>query len=139
MNMRDNKRQKGVALILALFTLLFVSLFVVAFIDILNIEQQINTNQMAQLQASFIAEAGLETALYNLRTNSSYSGTGGEVEFPDSSGHYSVTVNTGIKMITSVGTVEGSGSGYSVTIQAYYILRGDSTPYTVLVDSWTWS
>ena len=64
------KNEKGIALILVLFTMLFISLLVVAFVDLATIDQQIVTNQVRALEASFIADAGVETAVYELRQDS---------------------------------------------------------------------
>ncbi len=126
------KNSKGAALILVLFTLAFVALFVVAFLDTITIDQQINTNQIRSLEANFIAEAGIETAVYELRQDSGYSGTGGDVTFPSGSGNtYNVTISGG-DTISSVGTV----GDFTRTIEAEYSLTGSSSPYSVMVDIW---
>jgi len=60
---------KAVALILSLFILLFMSLLVVAFLDFITIEQQIITNNLRSKQATFIAEAGVEAKISQIRYN----------------------------------------------------------------------
>lgn len=128
------QNKKGIALILALFTLLFVSLLVVAFLDMATIDQQITTNQIRDLQASFIADAGVETAIYELKAQEEegdYSGTGGDVEFPSGSGNtYNVSVSD--STITSIGTI----GDFSHTIEVDFSLTGGSSPYTVMIDTW---
>ncbi|MFQ5951833.1 MAG: hypothetical protein ACE5JK_00285 [Candidatus Omnitrophota bacterium] len=125
------KNKKGIALILVLFTLLFISLLVVAFVDLATIDQQIVTNQVRDLQTSFIADAGVETAVYELRQDSGYGGTGGDVEFPAGSGNtYNVTVSG--STITSVGTV----SDFSRTIEVDFLIAGAGAPYTVRINTW---
>jgi len=113
--------------------MLFVSLLVVAFLDIIGIDQQITTNYTRSLQAAFIADAGLETAVYELRQDDSYAGTGSTVEFPAGSGNtYDVSVSGGV--ITSTGTVRG----ISRTIEGNFTVAGASSPYTVTVNTWDW-
>lgn len=125
------RNEKGIALLLTLFIMAFLSLIATAFFDVLTIEQQIATNQIREMQAVFIADAGVETAVYELRQNSNWSGTGGDVEFPSGSGNtYNVSASGGT--ITSTGTV----SNFSSTIEAGFSSSGSSAPYTVLIDTW---
>jgi type II secretory pathway component PulK len=125
------KNEKGIALILVLFTMLFISLLVVAFVDLATIDQQIVTNQVRDLQAGFISDAGVETAVYELRQDSGYSGTGGNVEFPSGSGNtYNVAVSG--STITSTGTV----SDFSRTIEVDFSISGASALYTVRINTW---
>ena len=125
------QKRKGVALILALFTMLFISLIVVAFLDIATIDQQIATNQIRDSQAGFIADAGVETAVYELRLDNTYNGTVGDVEFPSGSGNtYNVDIDG--NTITSTGTV----GDFSQTVEADFSIRGSSPPYTVKINSW---
>lgn len=125
------QNRKGIALILALFTMLFISLIVVAFLDIATIDQLIATNQIRDSQASFIADAGVETAIYGLRSDNTYPGTVGDVEFPSGSGNtYNVSVSG--STITSIGTV----GDFSQTVEVDFSLTGSSPPYTVKINSW---
>ena len=126
--MRENK---GVALILALFTMLFISLIVVAFLDIATIDQLIATNQIRDSQAGFIADAGVETAIYELRQDNTYTGTGVDIEFPSGSGNtYNVTVSG--STITSTGTI----GDFSRTVEVDFLLIDSFFPYTVRINSW---
>jgi type II secretory pathway component PulK len=125
------KNEKGIALIMVLFAMLFISLLVVAFVDLATIDQQIVTNQVRDLQAGFIADAGVETAVYELRQDSGYSGTGGNVEFPAGSGNtYNVTVAG--STITATGTI----SDFSRTLEVDFSISGGSSPYTVMINTW---
>ena len=111
--------------------MLFISLLVVAFVDLATIDQQIVTNQIYDLRTGFIADAGVETAVYELRQDSGYSGTGGNVEFPSGSGNtYNVTVSG--STITSTGTV----TDFSRTIEVDFAISGASAPYTVRINTW---
>lgn len=126
------EKQDGIALILALFTLLFLSLLVVVTLDMSTTDQQIVTNQIKDMQATYIADAGIENSVYQLRQNSSYTGTGGAVEFPIGSGNtYNVTVSGGDTII-STGTV----GTFTRKLEAKYSLSGSSAPYTVRIIRW---
>ncbi|MBI2870448.1 MAG: hypothetical protein HYY14_01930 [Candidatus Omnitrophica bacterium] len=128
---RSTQYEHGIALILAMFTLLFVAMLVIALMNVGGIDQQIATNHIYDVRATYLADAGIETAVYNLRQNSSWSGTGGNVTFPSgSTSYYNVTVSGGT--ITSSGTV----GGYTREIGADYTLSGASAPYTVRLDTW---
>jgi Tfp pilus assembly protein PilX len=97
-------QNRGIALLLALFLMVIMSLIVVVFLDTVTIDRQITTNQVRAEQASFIAGAGIENAVYELRQDSGYSGTGGAIEFPLGSGNtYNVTISGAT--ITSVGKI----------------------------------
>ena len=127
--------EKGVALILALFTMLFLSLIVVAFLDALTIDQQITTNDIRTLEATYIADAGVEMAVYELRQDETYAGTGGDVEFPAGSGNtYNVTVDPALASqgIVSIGMV----GGFSKTIQVGYLIDIRSPYNRVKLDTW---
>jgi len=118
-------RRKAIALILAMFAMLFVSLLVVAFLDMATIDQQITTNTIRGLQAQYLADAGVETAVYNLRTNSS-SGINGTVA---SGYNYTVTNNYTSGIINST----GQAWGFSCNVSANYTKSGN----TVNINNWT--
>lgn len=127
------QKRKGVALILALFSLLFISLLVVAFLDMTTIEQQIVTNRLRDLESTFIADAGVETAVFELRQNKGYNGTGGPLEFPSGSGNtYDVDVSVSTSTITSTGTV----GNFLRKLEVEFSLTGSSPPFTVEIDTW---
>ena len=124
----DRFGRRGIALIIALFTLLFMSLLTVLFLDITGIDQQITTNYVRTMQADFLADAGIETAVYELTEDAAYNGTGGEVEFPAGSGNtYNVSISG--NTITSVGTAKG----FSSTLEADFTIGSDNT---VTLDNW---
>lgn len=123
---------KGIALVLALFVLLFLSLLIVVSLDMSTTDQQIATNQIRDMQAIYIADAGIEEAVYQLRQDDEYEGTGGAVEFPSGSGNtYNVTIEEG-NIITSVGTV----GIFTRTLEAEYLLSGSIAPFTVKIINW---
>jgi len=123
--------EKGVALILAMFSMLFVSMLVISLLNVGGIGQQIVTNHTYDVRATYIADAGIETGIYELRQDNTYTGTGGLVVFPAGSGSsYSVVVAGG--SVLSTGIV----GDYTRIVSADYTLTGASAPYTVVLDNW---
>ena len=125
------EKKEGIALILAIFTMLFVTVLVVALLDMVTIEQKISTNHIRTLQATYIADSGVEEAIYQLRQDDDWSGTGGDVEFPSGSGN-SFNVSVSDTTITSTGTV----GDFTKALNIDFILSGSSSPYQVLIDKW---
>ena len=125
------EKKEGIALILAMFTMLFVSVLVVALLDMVTIDQKISTNQIRSLQATYIADAGVEEAIYQLRQDDDWSGTGGDVEFPSGSGN-SLNVSVSDTAITSTGTI----GDFTKVLNVDFLLSGSSSPYQVLIDKW---
>jgi len=138
-----NNEQSGVALILALFSLLFVSLLVVALVDTITIDQQISTNHIRDTQAGFLADAGVEYAVYKLKDDSSYDtddNLDGDV-YPDDPDDYdTVTLGSGsCKVGIPVGaalpktiTSTGFAGNFSRSVQAVISGSGSS----VQVNNW---
>jgi len=125
---------KGVALLLALFTLLIIALLVVAFLETTTIDLQIVSNQLNRNKALYIADAGVEYAVSCLKSskaNVTYS-----AQLPLGSGDtYSVTYVSSSGIITSTGTLV---SGESVKLEAKVSVTGAGTgiPYGVKILSW---
>ena len=123
--MRHEK--KSIALILAMFAMLFVALLVTAFLDMATIDQQITTNTIRGLQAQYLADAGVETAVYNLRNNTNYNGTSGIINHT-SGCNYSFTVDNTSDKIDST----GQAWGFSCNVSANYTKSGN----TVNINNW---
>ena len=124
--------KKGVALLLALFTLLIIALLVVAFLETTAIDLQIVSNQLKRNQALYIADAGVEYAVSILKTSKS-SFSPPPFIFPSGLGStYSVTYVSSSGIITSTGTLV---SGESVTLEAKVSVTG-SSPFTVKILYW---
>ena len=123
---------KGIALLLALFTLVIISLLAVAFLETTTIDLQIVGNQLKRNQALYIADAGVEYAVSCLKTskaNINYS-----AQLPPGSGNtYSVTYVSSSGIITSTGTL---ASLESVTLKAKVSVTGAITPYSVKILYW---
>jgi type II secretory pathway component PulK len=122
---------KGVALLLALLTLLIISLLVVAFLETTTIDLQIVSNQLNRNKALYTADAGVEYAVYRLK--GSKANFTQLMQFPSGSGNtYSVTYVSSSGIITSTGTL---ASGESVTLEAKVSVTG-SSPFTVKILYW---
>lgn len=125
------KNNKGVALLLALFTLMIISLLLMAFLEAATIDLQIIGNHLNKNQAYYIAEAGVEygvSVLRNSKANFSQL-----LEFPVGSGNtYSVTYSSISGKITSIGRIV---SGIAVNLEAKVSVLGAVAPYQVKIIS----
>ena len=127
------KNQRGLALLLASFSILFVSLLVIAFLEAGTTDLQILDNFLRSTEALYVADAGVEHAISGLRQAKDYHPTP-SLEGSVSTGGYSVTVSGGPspKTITSTGEV----GKFKRKIVAVVTVTGSSSPYTVTVTSW---
>lgn len=122
--------KKGVALLLALFTLVIVSLLVVAFLELITTDLQIVNNHLVRNQALYLADAGIEYGISQLRIN-------GKQNFsvirdlPSGSGNtYNVNYSSTSGIITSTGTLT---SGEQVRLEARVSVVGSPPNYKVKI------
>lgn len=131
------RNKEGIALLLALFTLVIISLLAVAFLETTTIDLQIVSNQLKRNQALYIADAGVEYAVSQLRSNKNWSTNPPnylELVFPSGSGNkYRVTYPYNPGIIRSLGIL---ASGEQVTLEAKVSVTGASTPYSVKILYW---
>ncbi|MFH1411839.1 MAG: pilus assembly PilX N-terminal domain-containing protein [Candidatus Omnitrophota bacterium] len=133
---------KGIALILALFSLVFISLLVVVFVDTVTIDQQIVTNSVRDAQAIFLADAGVEYAVYKLKDDSAYdtdTDADGNV-YPDDAadfdtdtmgtGEYKVGIPSGA--LPKTVTATGIAGDFTASVEAVISSSGSS----VKIDTW---
>lgn len=128
------KNNRAVALILAMFTLVFIAILVVAFLELLTSDLVITNNHLGRLQALYIAEAGVEHAISQLRVNKKWTDNPYTEIFPSgSSNSYAVTkATTATRVITSVGNIDNK---FTATIEAQVSIQGSSSPYTIRIVS----
>lgn len=127
-------KNKGVALLLALLTLIIISLLVVAFLELTTIDLQIVSNHLSRNQALYIADAGVEYAVSNLRSSRN-SFTTPLIVFPPSSANtYNMTYSNSSGIITSEARLS---SGQRVTLAAKVSVVGNSPPYRVKIIYWS--
>ena len=125
-------KNKGVALLLALFTLLIIALLVIAFLETTAIELQIVNNQLNRNKALYIADAGVEYVVSCLKVSKTVSPY--STQLPSGSGDtYSVTYVSSSGIITSTGTLV---SGEHVDLEAKVSVTGSGI-FTVKILYWS--
>lgn len=132
--MREMICERGVALLLAMFILVFISILVVAFLNLLTSDLVITTNHLGRLKALYIAEAGAEEVISRLRANRNWSGNIGPVVFPaGSSSSYTVTYPKSgtTRIIESRSQVDNNK--FIAIIEARVSIQGASSPYTIRI------
>lgn len=92
--MYNIKNQKGSVLLIAVFIILLSSVLVIGFLEIAVTDIEIARNQKSGVIAAYIADAGADAAIYNLRNSGD--GNISRTEFPDTvrNNTYYTTVQT---------------------------------------------
>ena len=91
--MRFLRKNRGIALILVLFVMLLVFGLVLAFLYIATGDLRIANDQMLDTICRYIAQAGIEDAIYELRRDDTWLLGFTNKEFPEGSGYtYTVVV-----------------------------------------------
>ena len=118
------KNKKGVALVLAMFILVFISMLVGAFLILLTSDLTIANNHLGRLKALYIAEAGVEHAISQLRTSVTWSANPYTEIFPTGSNNsYVVTRTAGSRVITSIGNIDNK---FTAQIEARISIKSSS-------------
>ena len=132
---KKTEEPRGAALIVALIVMSMLSLFVIRSLEMLIVNVQINSNHVHDLQALYIADAGIEDAIARLRDDPNWD-DGLSEEFPSGSGNtYTVVVDNSEYpsiVITSTGNVPNFGRSIEVEVQ----ITGSSSPYLVTTTYW---
>ena len=117
-------------MLMAVFVIAMLSALVIGMLQMNTEEIQLMQNQIYAYMARTIAEAGLNDAYYELRSDSSWTTGFSEKSFDD--GSYTVVVAGTLPSltITSTGT---SSRGFASKVEAD-ITIGDSDPYIIRVD-----
>jgi hypothetical protein len=128
--------EQGSVLILALLVLLVMSILIIGSLELLTTDLKIMDNHLNDIQATYIADSGIEDAIYELRQDVYWSGGFVDKEFPSGSGHtYTVTIDNSsypLVTITSTSTILGSQR----TIEAQVEIDAASAPPDVRVIYW---
>ncbi len=118
--------KKGAALLLAIFSLIIISLLVTAFLEFTTIDLQIISNHLMRNQALYIADAGIEYAISQLRINNNWKQTPQPIVLPVGSGNtYDVTYSSVSGKINSKATLV---SGQEITLEAKVSVK-TNTPF----------
>lgn len=127
-------KKRGVALLLALFIMMLASLLVISFVELTTTDLQITDNLYRRDQALYLADAGVEYAIYALQGNKNWKRSNKPIELPGGSGGtYDVTYDNENGTITSTGLLS---SGQSVTLEANVSVTGVKSPYKVSIIYW---
>lgn len=126
--MHTTANNRGTALIVTVFIVALLAAIVTGMLQINTEEVRIMQNHIRAAEALAVAEAGLEDAFAQLRTNSNWNTGFDNKSFV--SGRYTVTVNGG--RITSVAT---SSQGQVAKVQATVTVAGGRSPYVVRIDN----
>ena len=129
--MKNKQKTTGSALLLTIFITALLSAITIGMLQMNTEEIQLMRNQIFAAQAEAIAEAGLNDAFSELRTDSSWN-TG----FTDKSFNgdtYTVTVSGSLPnlTITSTGT---TSQGFVAKVEAD-ITVGSTSPYVIRIDN----
>ena len=126
-----NKKNKGSVILIAVFTIALMSTLVIGMLQMVTEEIQLAQNHIYFAQAVAVAEAGLNDAFYELRTDSSWNSGFTDKAFGGSS--YTVTVAGALPNIAieSTGT---SGQGFVARIAADVTISSGA-PYIIRIDN----
>jgi Tfp pilus assembly protein PilX len=125
--MNGKDRYRGSVLLLAIFVIAMLGALVTGMLQLSTEEIQIVRNQICAAEALATAEAGLNDAFSQLRTDSNWNA--GFVDKAFNGGSYTVDVNN--LTITSTGT---SSEGFVGRVEVD-ITIGSASPYIIRVDN----
>lgn len=126
--------KKGVALLLAIIILALISLLVTAFLELTTIDLQIISNHFTRNQVLYIADAGIEYAIAQLRANKNWHQTPRPIELPAGSGNtYDVTYSSLSGTINSKASLI---SGQQISLEAKVSIKGNTPAYNVKIIYW---
>ena len=127
--------ESGVALILATFATVFVTLLLAAMLDMLYIDTKVIYNHYKTQETFYAAEAGLEVVYAILKNDPNWNAGFTDVAMPEGSSML-VTVsvdNTNFPYIDVISTARKSS--YRKTSRATYRVSGATAPYFIYVIS----
>ena len=128
--MKITKKQKGSVMLIAMFVIALMTTLVIGIIQMNTEEIQLTQNQVNATEAVCVAEAGLNDALSELRTDDSW--TTGFTNKAFSGGSYDVTVTPSLPNINIVAT--GTSAKGFVAIVNADITIGTISPYVIRID-----
>ena len=130
------KGQSGAALVVALIVMSMLALLTVSSLDMLTINVQIAGNHAHELQALYIADAGIEDAIDRLRDDPNWNTGLQNVELPAGSGNsYTVVIdNSGYPSVIITST--GTAANFQRSLEAEVKITGSSAPYSITITYW---
>ena len=129
--MNGKFRHRGSVLLIAIFVIALLAAVVMGMLQLSTEEIKLVHNQISAAHALTTAEAGLNDAFSELRTNSDWSDGFDDKAF--NGGSYTVNVNSNLPnlTITSTGT---SPQGFVARIEAD-VTVSSSSPYIIRIDN----
>jgi Tfp pilus assembly protein PilX len=123
------KSEKGIALILALIIMTMLLLLTLSAFEMVTVNAQISDNHIRDLQALYVANAGIDHAICGLR---------GGVLTKKSCGDGTYTIDSIDNIGTNEYRIRTTGNIYESTrkIEAEVKLFGSPSNYTVVITSW---
>ena len=126
--MKTRENNNGSVFLMTIFVIALLSALVIGMLQINTEELQLVRNHIYAAQAMATAEAGLNDAFSEIRTDSSW--TTGFTDKAFNGGSYTVDVNG--STITSTGT---SSQSFVAKVEAD-ITIGNSSPYAIRIDNY---
>lgn len=129
--MDGRAKNNGSVMLIAIFAIALLSAIVIGMLEINTEELQLMRNQIFSIYALAIAEAGLNDAFAEIRSDDTW--TTGFTDKSFNSGSYTVTVADALpnRTVTSTGI---STEGFVARVEAD-ITVGDSSPYVIRIDN----
>ncbi len=130
--MKESLHKKGSVFIVTIFVIALMAALVMGMLQINTEEIQLMQNQINAAQAVAVAEAGLNDAFKEIRSDSSW--TDGFSDKAFNSHSYTVSVSGALpnRSIRSTGTTE---KGFVAVIDANVTIAA-SSPYTIRIDDY---
>ena len=129
--MEVRAKNYGTVMLIAIFAIALLSAIVIGMLEMNTEELQLMRNQIFSVYAIAIAEAGLNDALAEIRSDDTW--TMGFTNKPYNNGLYTVAVAGSLpnRTLTSTGT---SSQGFLARVEAD-ITVGNSSPYVIRIDN----
>lgn len=137
---KHGRRPRGMALVLVIFAIAFLSLLAVAMLDQATTDLTILRNHTSGLSALYAAQAGIGDAVEAVRLNNLVEGTvPGTLVLPDGTTvSYSAAIANAYPVFTITST--GQADGFTRRLRAKLVVAGPPAmllpPYPVKVVSW---
>ncbi len=134
-----NLTDRGVVLLTTVLLIAFITMGIVAFLDIATVDLQVLQNNRYSDEALYIAQAGIEDAISRLRQDINWGAidiTPLVVEFPEGSGNYYSVVCSGQNTPRTITSTARLANGYKREILAGVHVSGTSSLYKVVVNYW---
>ncbi len=129
--MLRNKTNKGSVIILVVFATAFLAVLVAGMLQLNTEELQVMQNHVNATKAVYVAKAGLNDAMYELRNDSGWDAGFANKNFGE--GSYTVTVSGSAGSLTVV-TDAVMSTGYNASLSAD-VTVSQGTPNIIRIDS----